>query len=320
MRRLAWLALILVACSTGQTASEASPKPTQATPSAWSCRLPIVVWSTDPAGGPPTHGFLRLPINIFTSAPGTGKGLFYNRSLGRWVEWAPESFSDDGSRYAYAEGDNKSGRVHLVDVATMKDTVLADGGPWRVVGLQPEAVYAMRIEFLPESPAFGVMQLSRGLWKIPLGGGGPVQLTSDSRIWPYVSKGAAWGHSFSLNIAGGPNDVVLLDLKTREQTVWFDVGKRSHVLAIDGTGTPLIMSEAGTQELWRVPAPGAAVKIWSGSANEMSPSTPVAVDGDVIWFSSPDMGSTGIYRYSAPRGLELVGSLDRPAWVAGPCA
>lgn len=322
MRRLAWLALILVACSTGQTASEASPTPTQAMPPAWSCRLPVISGSAGQGSGPLTPGFLSLPGSSFTPAIAAGDGLYYNRRLARWVAWGPESFSEESSTYAYVEGDQKTSRIHLVDLTATKDTVLAEGGPWRLVGLQRDAAYVMRIDYLPESPAYGVMVAGRGLWKVPLGGGAPVQLTSDSRGWAFVSKGAAWGHSNTLDVAGGPNDVVRLDLKTREQTVWFDVHKRSHVLAIDASGVPLIMSEAASNELWRVPSPDSDVRIWSSKANENGPYAPVAVDGDVVWFSSRSLAREwSIYRYAPPHGVELVASFtDHPVWVAGPCA
>ena len=132
--------------------------------------------------------------------------------------------------------------------------MLAEGGPWNVIGLQPDAVYVTRVEFLPESPAFGLLVQPRGLWKVPVSGGAAVQLTNDTLGWAYVSNGAAWALSRSLNIAGAPSDVLRLDLQIRQLTTWFAPGKRVVVLAIDSIGVPLIMSEADSNELWRVPA------------------------------------------------------------------
>ena len=267
-------------------------------------------------------GFLTLPGSTLTPATNTGDAFYYNRALTRWVAWDPSVQSDDGSSYAYVDGDKSSSRLHVVDVRANNDRVLAEGGPWSVIGLQPDAVYVTRVEYLPESQAFGVLVKPLGLWRVPLMGGGAVQLTDDTMAWVYASQGAAWALSRSLNIAGAPTDVLRLDLKTKQVTTWFAPGKRTAVLAIDSGGVPLIMSEADSFDLWRVPAPDGAVKVWSAADNEMGPYSPVAVDGRVIWFSSHSMTrESGIYRYSAAKGVELVANFkDRLVWVAGPCA
>src|SRR5450759_5653510 len=150
MRRLAWLALLLVACSAQPSASTGTQS-ASSTPAPWSCRLPIIAGSIGQGSGPQTAGFLSLPGSSFSFSPAThaGAGMFYDRPLARWVPWGPPALSDDGSTYAYIDGDSNSSRAHLVDVRTKRDSVLAQGGPWRVVGLQPDAVYVMRIEYLP---------------------------------------------------------------------------------------------------------------------------------------------------------------------------
>ncbi len=327
MRRLAWLALLLVACSAQPPAAAGPPNAAarvSSEPSPWSCRLPIIAGFIGQGSDPQTAGFLSLPGSDFNFTPATdaGDGMYYDRPLARWVPWGPPALSDDGSTYAYVDGDSSSSRVHLVDVRTRRDIVLAEGGPWRVVGLQPDAVYVMLIEYLPNSEAYGAMSVGRGLWKVPLKGGVPAQLTSDSRNWPFVAAGAAWGDGSTFDVAGGPNDVVRLDLRTLKLTTWFAPGARSYVIAIDAGGMPLIMSEAADEELWRVPAPGHAVKVWSGPTDGPRPFSPVAVDGGVIWFSSANMTpSWSIYRYSGSRGMELVANFsDHPVSVAGPCA
>jgi hypothetical protein len=209
----------------------------------------------------------------------------------------------------------------MVDLSSHQDVVVAQGGPWRLVGVQQDSVYVMRIEYLPESPAYGVMQVGRGLWKVPLDAGTPVQLTSDGRNWAFVSGGFAWGDGNTFDVAGGPNDIVRVDVQTKQLKTWFAPATRSRVLAIDSSGAPLIMAESAEHELWRVPAPDRAVKVWSAGANEMGPYGPIAVDGTAVWFSSRSMSREwGIYRYSAAKGVELVARFsDRPVWVAGPC-
>jgi hypothetical protein len=178
----------------------------------------------------------------------------------------------------------------------------------------------MKIEFLPDSPAYGVLVLGHGLWRLPLTGGAPEQLTSDNRNWT-LGLGAAWGGGSTVDVAGGPNDVIRFDLKTRQSTVWFAPGKRSFVLGTDDLGTPLIMSEAEDEELWMVPTPDTRAEIWSGPTNGPRPWAPVAFDGGTIWFSSANMTRTWtIFRYTGT-GLEVVADFsDHPVTVAGPCA
>lgn len=326
--KIAWLVvlLLLVACS-GQSATSvssptvASPTPAPSTSSA-SCRLAVISGAPGQGSGPQTPGFLTIPGLSFTPAADAAGGMFYDRPLKRWLLWSPPAVSEDGLTYAYIDGDKTSSRLHLVDLKTNKDRVLAEGGPWRLVGLLPDAVYVMSIEYLPDSPAFGVMVKGRGLWKVPLEGGAAVQLTNDTRGWVYVSTGAAWASSGTLDVAGGPSDVFRLDLQTREVTTWFARGTRSRLLAVDASGVPLIMNETDLNELWRVPSPSAGVKVWSAAPKAMGPYAPVAVDGSVVWFSSRSTAREwGIYRYSAEKGVESMASFtDRPVSVAGPCA
>jgi hypothetical protein len=257
----------------------------------------------------------------FTPDPSAGDGMYYEKQLARWVPWGPPALSNDGGSYAYVDGVQNSSQVHLVDVATKRDTVLTEGGPWRLVGLAPDAVYLMRIEFLPPSLAYGVIVAGRGLWKLPRIGGVAEQLTNDSRDWT-LGAGAAWGGGSTVDVAGGPNDIVRLDLNTRQSTIWFAPGMRSRVMAVDAGGVPLIMSEAADEELWRVPAADGAVKVWSGSTDGPRPYFPVAVDGGSVWFSSDNTTRTwSIFRYTTAAGLELMANFsDHPVTIAGPCA
>jgi hypothetical protein len=318
MRRLALVALVMAACSAQPSASTG----TRPTPSPLSCQLPVISGSKGQGSGPQTAGFLSFPGVAFTAATDAGDGLFYDRPLKRWVLSGPPALSDNGLSYAYVTGDTKSSRLHLIDLASNRDVVVAEGGPWRLVGTQPDALYVMLVEYLPDSPAYGVMQVGRGLWKVPLVGGAPVQLTKDSRNWAFVSGGFAWGDGNTYDVAGGPNDVIRMDLQTKKAETWFAPGKRSRVVAIDSDGAPLIMSEAANAELWRVAAPKDAVNIWSDASGGLRPYFPFAVDHGVIWFSSSSLTpSWAIFRYSAAKGMELMASFsDHPVSVAGPCA
>jgi hypothetical protein len=247
--------------------------------------------------------------------------MYYDRPLARWVPWGPPALSSNGRSYAYVDGVQNSSRVHFVDIVHKSDTVLNEGGPWRLVGLGPDAVYLMRIEFLPESPAYGVLVKGRGLWMVPLKGGVPTQLTADNREWT-LGNGAAWGGGSTIDVAGGPNDIVRFDLNTKQSKIWFAPGMRSRVLAIDSGGAPLIMSEAADEELWLVPSPDGAVKVWSGPTDGPRPYVPVAADDGALWFSSSSMMRTWtIFRYTVAAGLEVMANFtDHPVTVAGPCA
>jgi hypothetical protein len=246
--------------------------------------------------------------------------MYYDKPLARWVPWGPPALSSDGRSYAYVDGVQKSSRVHLVDIAHQSDTVLNEGGPWRLVGLGPDAVYLMRIEFLPESPAYGVLVLGHGLWKVALTGGAPEQLTSDNRTWT-LGPGAAWGGGSTVNIAGGPNDIIRFDLRTKQSAVWFARNTRAFVLGTDDLGTPLIMSDGADDELWMVPASDTRAEIWSGPTDGPRPWAPVAFEGGTIWLSSSNIARTwNIFRYTGT-GLEVMANFtDHPVTVAGPCA
>ena len=185
MRWLAALALLVVACSVQPPGSAST------TPSPSTCRLPVISGSIGQGSGPQTAGFLTLPGAGFNFSPAgdAGDGMYYDKPLARWVPWGPPALSSDGTSYAYVEGDQTRSRVHLVDVRTKRDTQLAEGGPWRLVGLATGAIYLMRIEYF-DTAAYGLMAFGRGLWKLPLTGGVAEQLTSDSRGWT-LGPGAA---------------------------------------------------------------------------------------------------------------------------------
>jgi hypothetical protein len=318
MRQLAWLALLLAACSSQPTGQPHNLP----TPSSSSCRLAIISGSPGQTGAPLHQGFLTIPGETFTPATAAADGKWvYSQQLSRWVAGPAPAFSADGSSYAYIEGDKDSSRLHVVDLKTTKDRVLAEGGPWRISGFQQDAVYVMKVAY-SQTVAFGEMTFGKGLWRVPLDAGAPVQLTFDSRNWPLVSGGFAWGDGFTTNISGSPNEILRLDLRTKQTQTWFEPGKRSYVLAIDSSGAPLITADADVHELWRVASPDNPVKLSSATRSEMGPGAPAVVDGSVVWFSSWSMTREwGIYRYSAAKGVELVARFsDRPVWVAGPCA
>ncbi len=334
MRRLALLGALLVACSSqsaasvsspGASAVSASPRagvvsdgPVSASPVSSGCRLAVMQQPPSKEAGP---GFLTLPAASLSSAADAGAGMFfYDRQLQRWVPDGPPGLSPDGLRYAYVEGDRTTSRAHLVDLAAGSDRVVASGGPWRAVGLASDAIYVMRIEY-QDSVAFGTLQIGRGLWRVPLDGTAPSQLTTDARGWDWVSGDGVFGGDITTNIAGAPNDIVRLDMQTRQQTTWFSHNVRSRLIAVDPSGAAFIITDANDEELWRVTRPGTETEIWSGATDGIQPDGPVAVDGSDVWFSSSSVTpGSAIYNYSAQNGLRQAASFnDRTITVAGPC-
>lgn len=313
MRRLAWLGIVLVACSGQPSGSTSSQTPAP-------CRLAVIQGSPGQGSGPQTPGFLTIPGNHFTVATNPGSGLYYDRPLRRWVGgWRP-LLSADGLRYAYIDGDTTVSKFHLVDLRSGSDQVVASGGPWLPVGLDPDWFYVMRVEYI-DSPAYGQFPTSKGLWKLPLTGGAPVQLTSDSRDWVWVAQGGVFGAGSTYDVAGGPNDIVRLDVKSLQVTTWLDKHARSRFLAVGADGAALVTTEAADFNVWSVTGPGRAVEVWSGSY-DIFPNAPVAVDGSDVWLSSAALTSTwAIYHFSPGTGLKQAALFtDRPVTVAGPCA
>src|SRR2546421_5535246 len=223
--------------------------------------------------GPQTPGFLTVPGNQCTPAIGAGSAIFYDKQLDQWIPRNSSTLSPDGTSYVYLEGDVNTSRIHLVNIRTKADVVLASGGPWQGVGFDADWFYVMRLEFV-DSAAYGRLGISKGLWKVPLAGGSPVQLTSDARGWVAVAHGGVYGAGITGDVAGGPNDVGRLDVKTMQITTWFDKHARSRVLAVEANGAALVMTEAGAEEMWWVTAPGSAGGVWSGPTDAVRPGPP----------------------------------------------
>jgi hypothetical protein len=317
MRSLAALALLVAACSP-QTAGP--PTTTPAT-SPTACRLAVIEGSPAARGLVQT-GFQTLPEGAYTPVTDTGNP-YYDRPQKRWVRVGPPSLSADGASYAFVIGDASRSDLHLVDVASGFDKVIASGGPWQVAGLASDSIYAMQVEYV-DSAAYGTIARGKGLWKIPLDGSNPSQLTSDSRMWAWSAGDTVFGGGSTLDVAGGPNDIVRFDVRAAQVVTVFSHHMRSRVLAVDVTGAALILAEGDDEELWRVPASGNAVELWSGPPDKIRPEIPVAVDGPDIWLSSAMSWretAWSIFHYSPATGLMQVATFrDRPVQAAGGCA
>ena len=305
---------LLTACS---TQSVASP-----TPSVGSCRLAVIEGSKGQGGGTQQPGFLTLPGGTFAAATDAGGGMYYDAPRKRWVPWGPPVLSPDGSHYVSVEGDHKTSRVFLTDVRSGTRLVLSAGGPWQVVGMNSNAAFAMRVEYV-DTTAYGTIAVSQGLWRMPLDGTAPTQLTRDDLRWQWVDERAVYGAGSTADVSGYVAPLVAYEFSTGKVTVRFDSPGRTTVLGTDATGGIFVMTEAQDEELWRVPAtPGYAVKLWSGSLDAVRPWGPAAVDGPEVWLSSASpVPQWVIYRYTSQSGLRQVAVFtDRPVTVAGGCA
>src|SRR5438445_2224473 len=321
MRRLALLALAFLACAQ-QPAASTSGAPVTAAPSP--CRLAVIQGSPGQGAGPQTPGFLTIPGAVFSPATDAGDGMYYDKPLQKWVPAGPPALSADGLSYAYIAGDTTSSQVHLVDLRSGSDRIISFGsfgGPWRLAGVASDAVYLMRVEYV-DSPAYGRLAQGKGLWKLALNGAEPAELTSDARGWVWFADGAVYGGQSTMDVAGGPNDVVRFDLRTMQVTTWFSHQVRSRLLAVDTTGAALVMGEAANEELWRAARPDDATQIWSGATDAVRPDFPVAVDGSDVWMSSSSLTPSWAIFHVPPSGAlqEVARFTDRPVTVAGPCA
>lgn len=318
MARGVLLAVALVAaCAQGPGASVS----TAATPSPSICTLPVIQGSPGQGSGPQTPGFLTIPGGQFTAAVGAGdSALSFDHALHRWVPATEQSLTPDGLRYIYAEHAGTLSTFHVVDLSTGNDRAFGPTGQWVAAGLDNTALYAMRVD-LVESPAYGTVEISKGLWSIPLDGSVPTQLTSDSRRWAWVSAGGVYGDSPTGNIAGAPNDIARLDSATGQVSVWFDQHARSTIIAVDDQGAAFVLTESADEELWRVTGPNVASKIWSGPTSAVRPDGDVAAAGSDVWFSGSSLSPLwAVFHYSTALGLEQVATFtDRPVTVAGTC-
>lgn len=316
MRLCVLIAIGLVACS-AQPAITA-----EVTPVMSACRLPVMRGPAGQGSGLQTPGFLDLPAGTFSKATNaTADAQSYDAVLKRWVPVGQQAITPDGLRYVYADHNGAASIFHLVELRTGEDRAIGQSGQWVGAGLNNIAIYAMRVEFT-DSVAYGRIEVSKGLWSIPLDGGPSTQLTSDSIRWQWADKQFLYGAGSTADVAGVVSPILRLDLKTTLVAPWFDSPGRVVALAVDAAGTGFAVTDAGDEELWRIPAEGEPAKVWSGPIDVIRPGGPVAVDGEEIWFRSSSLRPEwAIFHFSPRQGLQKVADFtDRPVTVAGACA
>jgi hypothetical protein len=364
VKRFGVIALLLLAgCGpksvsaplTPATPAQASPRAAASTSSSQpatpspdlKCDLPVEVIAQGEIQG----GFLHFPGGAFrhdpradpllraglpTLAPG-GPPLrlrppdvaTYDAAVGRWVPVPQSWISDDGLRYAYADGilppappSPESGpgpvaigsRVHVVEVQSGDDRVVfsSNGGPfYTIVRFAQDGIYLSA--GMPGLDGWKFWRLdvsTRTITKV-----------SDRRGSPWVmSKGVAWAATYEGSNQQGtlPNHLLRLDLTTGLEAIWLSDHGVFELISLDSDGTPIVktVNLAGVLTLLRVTAPGQTEEIFSGPTNGRF--TVGFADRQGTWLAGPEEAGPGIYLYEKASGMRRVSDLR--ALPLGPCS
>ncbi|HKV87625.1 MAG TPA: hypothetical protein VJT78_06475 [Candidatus Dormibacteraeota bacterium] len=291
------------------------------------CLLPIR-WLLDsgPHDGLFQAGFISFPsLRVVPDSSVPLNSLFYDRAFSRWLQVGRSQVSPDGRRYAYTEGtitDNKMSKVHVVDIATGADRVIATSRSFdAVVDFGAQGIYLT----LAELDAYAV-----GLWRLDPAGGTP-RLISSTILDPSVGGGAAWGLGFNPAdptpqhqgaILNSQNRVLRYDLSTGKPTPWFyRSGAWVSVWGFDGAGRPIVGVDLQVAELWVLSSSTRATRIFQ-STREFTVPVPdrfAAIDKQGVWLDATvDLGLSSVWLYRAG-SLQNVATFNKWVEVAGGC-
>jgi streptogramin lyase len=237
----------------------------------------------------------------------------YVRAAARWVP--ASAISPDGSRYSYVDYLQPGvPRVHVTDVATGRDRVLAlPAGYWAVVAFTADGIYLdQRYE-----------GIGPGLTLVNPDSGAIQTVFSDAAV-ALISGRVAWidirDNTDPLPGPGGigpaSNEIQRRDLTTLQTTTWL-YRSGFGLYAVAATGDSIIVSgdDTSARYLWVMSAPGQAVPITVPETADAVPlSQGLIADANGWWLGSLD----GIYLWTPHTGAVLVSeSLAAPA---GACA
>jgi hypothetical protein len=323
MRRgLLILALLVASCSSGQATATPS-----ATPPSAGCRLPL--WLYDRATNIGTARFLQLPGSVLVLAqpPVASNHVVatYLPRAKRWLQVARSLIAPDGSYYAYSEtsGNPAVDRVHVVDVATGADRVIAQGNGstgYNVFDVEADGIYA-------GSAANGPATLP-GLWRIDARTGAATKIDATQR-WQWISGGYAFAavpnSADPVVVQGGtvPDTLMRLDLRTGAvQELLRKRGVFPRVIGFDGQGRPLVVLGETLNLLVVVIGLGTVQTVPGGTPDvsfAQATSTLVA-SSDRFWFTADQ----GVFSYSPKAGFQKLWSNPSSngifVEVAGPCS
>jgi len=302
----------------------------------FSCRLPVVR-SSQSGASPFTYsgGFITFPAGTFAVDPTGGVnisqqggmfvtdaspklyngplqfgGPFYDRAEKRWLPAAASQVSPDGAFYAYGSIDpdhGDPGRIHIVNVSTATEKVFAASAPTVDQGFN-----------VAEFSSAGIYLEANQVSRAPAGAWLMNPVTGETRPLAHVDSvlairdGNAWirrvdpgDPSPPVPGKGTPSDsVAQVDLATGAQTIWFyRPGLQVELQGFDSGGRPVVAvfdpsASTISFETRLIDGPGSPGTVLFTGQLEFG----ALGDGNRLWLSS----STGIYLYTADRGLQKV--------------
>jgi hypothetical protein len=230
----------------------------------------------------------------------------------------------DGSYYVYDEssGNPEVDRVHVVDLATSADRVIAQGGVdtgYGAFDVEADGIYAGRFSNGPGTPP--------GLWRLNPKTGAATRLDATQR-WQWISGGYAFAtvpnSTDPVTTQGGPvpDTLLRLDLRTGVVQEWLRKrGVFPNVIGFDWNGRPLVVLGQTLRDLFVVtgastvqPFPHATPDV---TFSQVTPSVLASPAG--FWFTADQ----GLFSYSGPTGFQKLWSNPSSGGlyvvVAGPC-
>lgn len=317
----------LAGSSPSESANSASATASAApTATATGCRLPIWLYdrSTNTGSGYylPVPGSELVPAKPPVTSPNTYAS--YVSAADRWFPVPRSLVAPDGKHYAYneASGNPEVDRVHVVDVATGEDHVIAQGSVdtgYLAFDFEADGLYVGRPNNGPGT--------APGLWRLDPVSGAATAI--DAHSWGWISVGYAYAvvanPTDPVVVQGGQQADTLLRLDIRTHTVqqWFRKrGVFLNVRGFDWSGRPLVVVGDTLADLFVISGQDTAEPLPGGSRDVtfsyVYPSLVASPDG--FWFAADQ----GVYGFSAKTGFQQL--WNDPAvktvlpMVAGPCA
>lgn len=305
---------------------------------AFSCRLPVVTYTTGNETVSYQGGFIDFPAGSYSRDPDgvvnqvngsftTNKapiltGGFsppsFDTSAGRWVPSPTAQMSPDGSTYAYATpGDAGAALIHVVNVGRDTEKVYrVAAAKTPAVGVVVEADDASGV-FLADNVVEGVPS---GVRRLDLATGTVTVMAQVANVLA-VQDGNAWIGAVDPHDPTPPNGgaigptfdtIEAVNLTSHATTNWYYTQARAdYLLGLASGGRPIVAVSAGpnfgvtgdTTEVRLIDHPNTSAEDNGElvSAPGLNLAAPQA-DGDRTWFS----GVGGIYLYTSAGGLQRV--------------
>jgi hypothetical protein len=291
------------------------------------CSLPIWLYDWSASGNRGSGHFLR-GSSLTQAQPSDTSGdavAAYVASVQRWLPVPATLLAPDGRRYAYndASGNPEVDRVHVVDLASGADRVIAQGDAktgYEALDFEGDGLYAGRPAQGPGTPA--------GLWRLDPQAG-TVTLVDGTRRWQWISRGYAYAiipnPTDPVAVQGGPvaDTMLRLDLGTRQIEQWLHHrGEGLVVRGFDWEGHPVLSLGSTLADLAVVTGKD-AVQPLAGGSREVTFSyvyRSLVADPAGFWLGADQ----GVVRYTAKGSFQLVWMNPTVKTVlplvAGPCA